>query len=299
MNIKEIILLFLPPIIIKVLKKILNFFKYLKNKKNNFSTISKINKNSKSLIILGNGPSLNTSIKKYKEKLSLYDIIVVNHFCETDYYKELKPKFYLLADPAYFGDFESYADWMKIRVTRFTEKIINNTTWNINLIMPSFAQNSYFCSQLEKNTYITPYFYNNFDLIKYNEKKKFYLWDKNLIRVPSQTCLNTCLWLGIYLRYKNIYIIGADTSWIENLHVDQATNAIYTIDTHFYGKEKLYLYKDPAKTIPVKLHEELMSNYNALKLYWDLREYAKYAKVDVYNASDYSLIDAFERKPIE
>ena len=100
------------------------------------------------------------------------------------------------------------------------------------------------------------------------------------------------------MRYKEIYLIGADTTWIELLHVDQNTNDVYTIDTHFYGKKKMPLYKDSAGKIPVKLHEELYFNLNALKLYWELKDYADYAGVRVYNASEYSLIDAFERRKL-
>jgi len=298
MLIKKVLKLLLPPIFIKI-RNILSFIVFNMNKHDGVvSTISQLPKTSESLIIIGNGPSFNVSIKKYKNQICLYNSIVVNHFCETEYYRELKPKFYLLADPAYFGDIDSYADWMKNRVIKFIAKLIDNTNWNICLIMPSSAQNSYFCEQIKKNPFITPFYYNNFDLVRYDENNKFNLWDKNLLRVPSQTCLNTCLWLGIYLRYKKIYLIGADTTWIENLHVDQKTNEVYTIDTHFYGEEKQYLYKDAAKKVPIKLHEELFSNYNALKLYWELKEYANYAKVDVYNASEYSLIDSFERKSI-
>ena len=98
--------------------------------------------------------------------------------------------------------------------------------------------------------------------------------------------------------YSNIYIFGADTTWIEKIKVDQETNNIYTIDKHFYGETKRLLYKDTEWKIPIKLHEELRSIAIALENYWELKEYSLYNNVKIFNASEYSLIDAFDRRKI-
>lgn len=296
MSIKSIIKLFIPPILFQIKSKLLLHKKRIKN--SYISTIDKIEKNSNTLIVIGNGSSLQETFEKNKEKIKSCDSIVVNHFCETKYYKELQPKYYLLADPAFFGNIDSYAEWLQEKIRKFIVSIVNNTTWNLNLIVPSSAFGSDFVEKCKENKYIQLYYYNSFDTCNYDDTKKFCLWDKNLLSVPAQTCLNTSLWLGIFLRYKEIYLIGADTTWIELLHVDQVTNEVYTIDSHFYGQKKRNLYKDIEAKIPVKLHEELDSISNALKNYWELKDYAEYAAVKVYNASEYSLIDAFERKKL-
>ena len=80
------------------------------------------------------------------------------------------------------------------------------------------------------------------------------------------------------------------------MHVDQETNELYTIDSHFYGEKKVVLYADNEGKVPQKLHDELNCISRALSAYWDLKGYADYAGVKVFNASKYSLIDAFERK---
>ena len=110
--------------------------------------------------------------------------------------------------------------------------------------------------------------------------------------------LNTAVHLGIKLRYSKIYLLGADTSWHENYELDQKTNVLYSIDTHFYGKRKLPLYLDSEETLPSKLHLELSMVAKALGSYWTLLEYSKYAHVNIYNASEYSWIDAFPRSTI-
>ena len=186
---------------------------------------------------------------------------------------------------------------MKSIVCDFIENMVNKTTWDIKLIVPSFAEGCECLKALENNEYIHIYYYNTTNAVEPNSPQKRYeAWDHNLIPPPAQTCLNTCVWLGVFLRFKKIYLIGADTTWIEHLHVDQETNEVYTINSHFYGSKKETVYADEEGKIPQKLHDELNCISKALELYWELKNYADYASVHIYNASKYSLIDAFERK---
>ena len=127
-------------------------------------------------------------------------------------------------------------------------------------------------------------------------ESKFKAWDENLIAPPNQTVLNTCVWLGVFLRYKEIFLIGADSTFMQDIRVDQETNLLYLIDSHFYGEIKRPIYTDADGTIPQKLHVELNSISVMLSNYWDLKYYADYAGVKIYNASKYSLIDAYERR---
>lgn len=295
-KIKEILCLFVPPVLIILKNKLMNRNKPLVSKEF-VSTIGNITPTCDKLVVIGNGPSLNDSIKEQKNAIIANDCVVVNQFCKTDYYTELKPKYYLLADPAYFGTIDNYTNRLKNIVLDFIESIVNKTTWDINLIVPSFARDSEFINAVKKNHYIHVYFYNNINAYVANSSQmKYDAWDHNLIAPPAQTCLNTCVWLGIFLRYKKIYLIGADTTWIELLHVDQETNEVYTIDSHFYGTKRVTLYSDEEGTPPQKLHDELNCISRALSQYWELKYYSDYAGVKVFNASKYSLIDAFERK---
>lgn len=303
MTLYEIANLVMPPICMKVLHRCLkneNSERYIKKlQKKNISTVGQIPKQSEKLIVIGNGPSLTKSIENYKEEICKYDCIVVNLFCESEYYKELKPKCYLLADPVFFGKLETYADWQRNKIKGFIESIVLNTTWNINLIVPNFAIGSEFIEEIQKNCFIHPYYYNPYNLVQCNENNDFSLWDKNLIAPPAQTCLNTCVWLGIFLRYKETYIIGADSNWLELIHVDQETNELYITDSHFYGQKRQKMFKDPTGKIPLTIGEELNSESNTFKNYSKLKGYSDYAHVKVFNASEYSLVDAFERKKID
>lgn len=287
--------LFVPPVLILIKNRLLS---YTSPSKIPLSTIRQIKKSGESLIVIGNGPSLIESLKEYKGYFQKYDCIVVNHFCETDYYETIKPRFYLIADPAFFGDIDNYAEWLKAKINRFIESFISKTQWEMNLIVPNYADGTRFIEMTRKNPHISVFYYNSDGNDKKHHNSLYEMWDSNLLAPPAQTCLNTSVWLGVFLRYKNVFLIGADTSWIELIRVDQETNKLYTIDSHFYGEVKRPLYADIEGKVPQKLHDELNNISSALEKYWKLKEYAEYAGVHIYNASNYSLIDAYERKKI-
>ena len=118
-----------------------------------------------------------------------------------------------------------------------------------------------------------------------------------MIHPPSETVLNTCICIGIYNRYKKIFIMGADTSWHEQYYLDQTTNDLYLEDRHFYGEEKILYKKHKINT--TNMGEEFGGISRAFYYYQFLQEYAKYNHVNIYNASDFSWIDVFERSELE
>ncbi|MGI5172146.1 hypothetical protein H0R92_00900 [Treponema sp. OMZ 840] len=293
MNLRQIIKLFIPPIILKIR----HFF--LNNKKDDsyLSTVHTIQKNSNTLFILGNGPSLNTTFANGTDFFKEKDIICVNTFVTTDFFVTLKPTKYMIADPNNLIGLETLSNVLKEQTQEIVTEFQKKINWHIDFIVPDFARDGYLYQSLKMNKFITFYFYNTKDVSKTNYTY-FQNLDENLIAPPAQTVLNTCLWLGIKLKYDAIYLLGADTSWTEQVSVDQTTNELYTIDKHFYGEVKRPVYGDVDGKIPRKLHEELEADAKVLRNYWELKTYAQHVGVAVYNASAYSLIDAFERKKI-
>ena len=86
---KRIIKLFCPPALLKACNKIF------------------ISSSLYSTIHLMSG-DMETCLKDCKDK----DVMVVNYFCKTKYFTLIKPKYYFLAGPSFFGDIESYAKWL-------------------------------------------------------------------------------------------------------------------------------------------------------------------------------------------
>lgn len=296
MNIKKVIKLFIPPVFPHVLKKI----KSIKRKADEtyISTIGLIEKKSDTICILGNGPSLVESCKKYKDFIVKHDVIGVNLLCVADIYTEMKPSIYVLADPIFFGLGEHGIENEKYK--KFVDAFFSKTSWNITVVIPDYAAETEVCSMLKQNDLFNVRFYNTKNLP--SDENIFDQYNKNLSTPPARNVLNLSLYLSIFLKYKEVYVFGAENSFMEDIHVDQDDNRLYFTYRHFYDKaEREYLYydNDHPERGTTKLYEFLSEHSKTMKLYWDLLEYSNYNNVKIYNASEYSLIDAFERKKPE
>jgi hypothetical protein len=66
---------------------------------------------------------------------------------------------------------------------------------------------------------------------------------------------------------------------------------------HFYDEtvSKPQKMEDYIKR-PRKLHEIIHKFYLTFKGYWDIEKFSKRNNVQIYNASEHSMIDAFERR---
>lgn len=292
MRYRQFIELFIPPICYKAKK-------YLFPKpEREWNPLPKFSREGDKVIIVGNGPSLNKTMELYDDILRKAPCMMVNFAANTELYERIKPSIYLLVDPAWYNPTEK----LQTIVESCIDAIVCKTVWPMTIVMPNRAKESHAVQRFKENANLRILFYEDgWQLPK--GMSKFEAWDKNLIYPPAQTVLNTAVWLSIYWGYKETYLVGADTSWHAELKMDQETNELYTIDTHFYGNKAVYgeLYDEKQNRRPIgtKLHEELFAEATALKEYCELREYAEWKGVKVYNASEYSWIDAFERKKLK
>lgn len=290
--------LFTPPIFLILNRMFKGFWGRLRLR--NFQNVSYNSNNGRSIYIIGNGPSMNKTFELGLDILKNKDCLAVNNFSTSPFFTVVKPSSYVVADPIYMNNPISYAPILKERVEEMTKHLVDDVQWEMNVYLPDYSINSFFVQKLKSNNKLHLIFYNNNGgaLDEY-PKLYFKLLNRNLIAPLGQTVLNTSLSLCITMRYSNIYILGADSSWHEDYWMDQKTNELYCWSRHFYGTKKVKLCKDPQKTVPTRIHEELYSDSVAFKNYWILADYAKYNDVKVYNASASSWIDAFERKDLE
>jgi hypothetical protein len=294
MTIRKIIKAFIPPIIFYII----NLFRKNKDLPPFYSTIHKHNKTSDKIIILGNGPSLKAQLANSIDILKSNVCVCVNKFVLTEYYSIIKPRVYVLIDPAWFE--QCIVPELEKEIISVFDNLFSKTTWDMDLVVCSRYGNNDRILKLISNPHINVLFINqdNYRIFSTKEEQ-FELFNKNKISVPANTVLNTAIYLGIFWRYRTIIIIGADFSGHEALRLDQKTNVLYIEDEHFYGSRRIMLYADSMRTIPGKLHQDLFAVAGALENLWLLREYADYNSVSVYNASGKSWIDAFERKELD
>lgn len=242
-------------------------------------------------VILGNGPSLKQSLASHSEFIKTHDTLCVNSFSVSDEYAILKPAYYVMLDP---GLLLSDHD-----VSRKTfEAIIKKTDWKITLFVPrSASKHPLFEEVTRANKNITIVFFN-YTVYRGFRSIGYWLFKNNLAMPQSQNVLTACLFQCINMGYKNIYLLGADHTWHQNLYVNDE-NVVCFKDHHFYDtKEPAVLkpfYKGLHRKDTFAMHELLQTWSKVFVGYFVLNEYAKYENCTIYNASEVSFIDAFER----
>lgn len=261
--------------------------------------LQQIERHSNKMVVIGNGPSLNISLEKYLDDILEYDKMVVNEFGATEFYDKIRPGIYVFSDPVYY----TLPNNLRDSLLSLFDKIIKKTCWPLRVIFPLSAKGSKSINILLENKYITiDFFYDKSETVE--DSKLFEAWDNNLVSPPTQTVLNTCIYLSLYWNYNETYLIGADTSFLEDIRVDQKTNEVFLMNSHFYQNDKVYSPSFYSVDKGVKmtgwaLHDLVFAFGNMFKMYAELKKYADHKGLKVYNASEYSWINVFERKKLK
>lgn len=277
--------------VIVLSKFILNF--KLKSKKNH------------SLIVLGNGPSLNETLGQ-KEFLVDKELLCVNYFGRTDDYEKLQPSYYVITSLEYF--FREEKEEFAVERKNTLEDIAKKTTWSLILFLPAKAKTkSHWKKIFKNNPNISIFYFNTTPVSGFNFFTNFCY--KNNFGMPRpHNVLIPSLVLATNIQFSNIYICGADHSWLKELSVD-SNNDVLLSQKHFYDnrEKKPPNYKDMSHAKPMyhggstktrKLHEILEKFYYTFRSYWKIKDYASSRNIKIYNITPESFIDAFERLDI-
>ena len=117
-----------------------------------------IQKKNDKCILLGNGPSLLETMKKYESTISDYDIIAVNQMAVTDEFEKYKPCAYVIADPGYWYDKNHEESFSQ--ADELFEALTKKTNWDLLLYVPHQADKKIIVDKLCKNSNIKIVFYN-------------------------------------------------------------------------------------------------------------------------------------------
>ena len=168
-----------------------------------------IKRNHERCFVIGNGPSLNDlKLKKIKNA----DIFVCNYFCFSKASNQIEPTYYTLTDGAFFDPRESYNHRSKsikqiIKKNKFIlSKILKNNSKKTKFLIPIR-----FKKKLKSLNVIPDSRINYFNELPYPIEEVLPVKIDNKIGVPySLNVLISNLSLAISLRYKEIYLVGAD-----------------------------------------------------------------------------------------
>lgn len=246
-----------------------------------------------SAIILGNGPSLNEFLNQNKNFLENKDLIAVNHFADTHYFEQLCPLHYVLNAPELWSDNveQSHID----RSIKLFTNIAQKTNWEMYLYLhPTAKKSDRWRKIINSNNFIKIRFYNPTPVDGFN-CFVHYCFKNNLGMPRPHNVLIPSLLISINLKYKNIYIAGADHSWLKDIWVADDNRVLLT-QKHFYDE-------NTAKAAPMhkegigerKMHEVLIKMVHAFRSYFVINDYAKEKNIRIQNITKDSYIDAFDR----
>lgn len=258
---------------------------------------SKLPKNTRTrVIVLANGPSFNKIYKSEKQLFLDNECIVSNTFPLSDHFLEIKPKYLVWIDQHMWKS--------QNKAVVDTHMILkNNVTWEMNLLVPRFSKKNNDRIQDIQNTnsnikitYYNYYYYKGFTSIGH------YLYKSNLSFPRAWNVTIASLFLSINLGFETIYLIGADHTWHENLHMDQ-NNILHTKVEHFFEdkKEVKYMpfYRGGIEENGTNSAKDFFWIWSkTFEGYESVKKYADYRNVRIFNSSPESFIDAFPRKKI-
>lgn len=239
-----------------------------------------------SIVIMGNGPSLRTTIDNELSWLESHELMAVNFFANTPDFTRLRPKYYILADGLFF------AATAHPNVAKLWENL-RNVSWKMTLFVPS--RSLHFVKALVLGC-------DNITISTFNltpvEGYRFLtrtIYNAGLGMPRPRNVMIPAIMSAIREGFKKIYLCGADHTWTQTLSVDDE-NFVVSIQPHFYednDKEKDRI-REAYKGL--RLHDVLGSMTTAFRSYWHVRQYADSIGVEIINATPGSMIDAFPRK---
>ncbi len=292
----------LPLFLCREVDKLEKVFKVrkLKNMAANFTQNWGVSCNAnRNCVVLGNAPLIKNELKNehIKKFLNNADVICVNGFPLMRNFFELKPKYYIYLDPAICDKEANKNDEYLIKLNQSVKSVIEKVDWKLNIILPEIARDWNVLMDIPKSNPNINLIYINTRHIDINSTPFYHAGHKNLLYKINmyspkvQTVLVGCLYFAINVGYKSIYLMGAENSWFKYIGVDE-NNQLYINDKHCYDKDD----KENRRYLPdMTIAEELQAEVSVFKSYEDLEDYSKYMGAKIYNATNPSAIDAFER----
>lgn len=234
------------------------------------------------IIVMGNGPSLNDTIAQHLDTLRHSDTLAVNFAALADVFFDIKPAYYVLADPLFFSDSDS-ANMQRLR------EALKCVTWPLTMMVPHGSDTS----KLFENENITVKTFACIGIEGFSQFTNF-AYSHRLGMPRPRNVLIPSIMCAIWLGYSEIDIVGADHSWMQTIGVDDQ-NRIISVQPHFYRDSKSEQTRVNTEYAGYHLHQIVHSFYVAFKAYHDIAAYARHAGVAIYNATPVSFIDAFPR----
>lgn len=247
-------------------------------------TINSDNTNSE-IVVIGNGPSAEEYLTRYVSSGSAIDIMALNFFAIDKWFFQVRPKYYVLADPQVFNS-NSIPKVVKDKYEHLLESL-SKVDWKFYLILPQHFRNARIIKDLEELNFQGKIIrYNNIPL-----KSKGLIANKLMhfglgIATPESVIISAIA-LSINFGFKKVFLTGVEHSWVKEIEVDSKNKVSYTLK-HFYKGDKAY-------SSPYTMAQFMTSQYRLFSSHERIANYARFKDVEVINTTKDSLIDAYAK----
>lgn len=246
-----------------------------------------VENNGKALVVMGNGPSLRTTIDNDSEWLCSNDLMAVNFAANTPDFLSLRPQYYMLADGHFFSGKTTDPN-----VERLWEEI-GRVSWKMTLWVP--RKYLHLAKALVLNNPNITLKTFNLTPIEGIKGVSHALFDAGLGMPRPRNVMIPAIMAAIREGYRKIYLCGADHTWTRTLSVDDE-NFVVSVQPHFYKDNEKEHERVRAAYAGLHLHDVLGSMTIAFRSYWQLADYARSRGIEIINATPGSMIDAFPRR---
>lgn len=258
------------------------------------------------IVVLGNGPSLADTIARYGDNLRGMKCMAVNFFANSPQFAEIRPEYYILADPHFFRRTDD------VNVARLLENL-RGVEWPMTLFVPFGAGNLPLEHLGGKEAGKSESDYGkgvgklqgkatgNLTVVKYNavgaEGWRWLtdmLYGSRLAMPRPRNVLIPAIMTAIGMGFTRIYVAGADHSWMRTLSVDDE-NCVVSVQPHFYKEDENETRRVRSEYRGRPLYDVVDAFSIAFKAYWRIEDYACRHGVEIINVTPGSFIDAFRR----
>ena len=244
-------------------------------------------------IVLGNGPSLKVDMDMVLEKSLYSEIYALNYFAVTEYFKEIRPEYYVLTDRM-FWDQNANSNIKKDNEKLFS--CLDKVDWKMNIVCHETGFKKIY-ERLKDNKNIKVLGVHSVNIKFNNEKINLYALNKNIATPHFINALVMVLWHAIYRRRKDIEIYGADFSMFKEYYIDQKTNELYSSFSHFTKNTEAQ--NDAVNKYPGEqkkmLHTRMYQQWSGFYQMYLLSRLARINNIKIINYSSNSFLDCFDR----
>ncbi len=246
------------------------------------------------LAVLGNGPSLAEELPGLLRDGTRRDFMAVNYFALDDRFAALRPAYYVLSDPMFFRDSPC-----RERVAELYRALTARVTWPMTLYVQYYNPEhfDYRSALPNPNIRIVPF---HTQMYRGFRSLEFRLFRRGLGSANFGTVVQVGEYVGLLLGYRTMELYGVDHTLLDGLMVD-SENRLCRRDSHYYdatpaAAQPIFQKVPPVPyTMSVYLAEvaELFRGHEVL------RDYAAWLGARIVNRTRSSMIDAYERAPLE